>query len=158
MNRNKLIAAGLAAGALMGLGAAHAVPAVVAQGGPPTVYVQSAPPAPLVEQVPSARPGYVWAPGHYEWRGDRYVWNNGRWIDERPGMRWQEAHWVQRTDGSWYLVGGQYVPTERYARSDRYDPYGDIDGDGIINRDDRDRDGDGVRNRDDQRPNNPYRD
>jgi hypothetical protein len=156
MNRNKLILAGLAAGAMMGLTTVHAAPAIVAQGGP-TVYVQSAPPAPLIEPAPAPRAGFVWTPGHYEWRGDRYVWMNGRWIDERPGMQWQEAHWVQRTDGSWYLVGGQYVPVDRVARADR-DPYGDIDGDGIINRDDSDRDGDGVSNRDDDRPNNPYRD
>lgn len=36
-------------------------------------------------------------------------------------------------------------------------PYGDLDRDGIMNRQDRDRDGDGVRNRYDRHPNNPFR-
>lgn len=157
MNQSRWIAAGLAAGAMMALGTAQAVPAVVAQSGP-AVIVQSGPPAPMYEAVPAPRQGFTWAPGHYELRGNQYVWMSGRWIDNRPGMVWQEAHWVQRPDGSWYLVGGQYVPTDRYARADRFDAYGDMDGDGIINRDDRDRDGDGVANRNDDRPNNPYRD
>lgn len=44
---------------------------------------------------------------------------------------------------------------DRHAR--RFGPYGDLDHDGIMNRDDRDRDGDGVRNRYDHFPDNPYR-
>jgi hypothetical protein len=39
----------------------------------------------------------------------------------------------------------------------RRGPYGDRDGDGIMNRRDHDRDGDGVRNRFDRLPDNPYR-
>jgi hypothetical protein len=39
---------------------------------------------------------------------------------------------------------------------DNYRRYGDLDCDGIKNRNDRDRDGDGVRNRHDRRPDNPY--
>lgn len=38
----------------------------------------------------------------------------------------------------------------------RYGPYGDLDRDGIRNRDDRDRDGDGIRNRRDRAPSDPY--
>ena len=44
---------------------------------------------------------------------------------------------------------------DRFAR--RFGPYGDLDRDGIMNRDDRDRDGDGVRNRHDRFPDDPYR-
>jgi hypothetical protein len=43
----------------------------------------------------------------------------------------------------------------RYER--RWGPYGDLDRDGIINRDDRDMDGDGIRNRRDQFPADRYR-
>lgn len=156
MNRKTLIAASLAVGALMGLGtAAQATPAVVAgtvYG--PSVYVQPAPPAPMYEAVPSPRAGYVWTPGHYEWRGDRYEWTTGQWLETRPGWAWQEAHWQQRPDGSWFLAGGQWVRSDRYSyrgddrrwRSERYGAYGD-----------RDRDGDGVPNRYDNYPDDPNR-
>ncbi len=43
---------------------------------------------------------------------------------------------------------------ERLARDTG--PWGDLDRDGILNKDDRDRDGDGVRNRHDRFPDNPY--
>ena len=42
----------------------------------------------------------------------------------------------------------------QYARN-RFGPNGDLDRDGIRNRDDRDRDGDGVRNRRDNYPERP---
>ena len=44
-------------------------------------------------------------------------------------------------------------------RADRFGPNGDIDRDGIRNRNDRDRDGDGIENRSDPNPNvwNPTR-
>lgn len=45
--------------------------------------------------------------------------------------------------------------TSRWARL--YGPYGDLDGDGVMNMDDRDRDGDGIRNRHDRFPHDPYR-
>ena len=62
----------------------------------------------------------------------------------RPGYAWQAAHWEQRGDGSWYLVGGSWVRSDNYAENGRRGPFGDRDGDGVINRDDR-------------RPNNPNR-
>jgi hypothetical protein len=156
MLRKTLLGAAIAA-SLMSLGAtaAHA-----------QVYVQIAPPAPLHEAVPAQRPGYVWAEGHYEWRGDRYVWVSGRWLEARPGWDYREPRWVQRANGQWYMVGGNWERMDRYAstdddyhhdrrhRSRRFGPYGDLDRDGIMNRDDRDRDGDGVRNRRDRFPDN----
>lgn len=172
MQRKTLLAAALAGGALMGLSSvAQAVPAVVA--GASThghVYTQPAPPAPVYEAVPAPRTGWAWAPGHYQWRDGRYAWVPGRWIQDRPGWDWQEARWMQRPDGSWYLVGGQWVRSEAYAyddddedwrdrrwRSQRFGPNGDLDGDGVRNADDRDRDGDGVANRHDDFPNNRNR-
>jgi len=143
--KSKILALSLAAGALLGFASAQATPAIVAgtgygYGPAPEVIVQTAPPAPIYEAVPPARPGYVWTPGYYEWRGDRYAWNSGHWVETRPGYAWQEARWVQRPDGSWHLMGGHWVRGEGYAY------YGG-----------RDRDGDGVPNRYDAYPNNPYR-
>ena len=167
MNRKTLLAAALAGGALMGVSSvAQAVPAVVASTpypGGPYVIVQSAPPAPVYEAIPAPRQGWVWAPGHYEWRDGRYVWSSGRWVQDRPGWEWQEARWLQRPDGSWYLVSGQWVQNDRLSHDDRRGgrfergPNGDLDGDGVRNADDRDRDGDGVANRDDDFPNDPNR-
>ncbi len=129
MQRKPLLAAAFAA-ALMGFGAA-----VQAQY---TAIVSSAPPAPRHEVVPAARAGWVWAPGHYEWRGNEYAWVEGRWMRDRSGYEYREPRWVQRADGSWILVGNTW---------ERRGPNGDRDGDGIANRYDRDRDGDGIANR-----------
>ena len=166
MQRKKTLLAAVAAGSLMGLASvAQAVPAVVANTpyGPTTVQhpgttvytypaqtvlVQPAPPAPIYEAVPAPRAGFVWAPGHYAWDGSRYVWQSGHWIQSRPGYAWQAPHWQQRSDGSWLLVNGGWVQSDDLA----YNPRGhggrngDIDNDGVRNRDDNDRDGDGVVN------------
>ena len=161
MNRKTLLAAALAAGSLMGFASvAQAVPAVVAGTVPGTGYysnapvygntpvygypgqnviVQAAPPAPIYEAVPAPRQGYIWAPGHYAWDNGRYIWRGGEWMASRPGYAWQAAHWEQRGDGSWYLVGGNWVTTDNVAvyENSRRGPWGDRDGDGVINRDDR---------------------
>ena len=162
MKSKSLVAAALAAGSLMGMASvAHAVPAVVAgttpyttntpyYGGTPaygpapvygsTVVVQAPPPAPIYEAVPASREGYIWAPGHYVWDNGRYTWRGGQWMAARPGYAWQAAHWEQRTDGSWYLVGGTWIRTDNVASYDngrRAWQYRDPDRDGVINRDDR---------------------
>ncbi|TWO69898.1 hypothetical protein FN976_16225 [Caenimonas sedimenti] len=151
MKHNSLIAPLVAASALMGLaGAAQAVPAVVATPSyGPTVVVRQAPPPPIFEAAPGVREGYVWAPGHYEWRNGRYEWRPGYWVSERPGYIWEQARWIQRPDGSWYLAGNTW---------ERRGPNGDRDGDGIANRYDRDRDGDGIPNRYDRGRDGPYGD
>lgn len=128
--------------------------------------IRMAPPAPVVETVPAPRPGYVWAAGHHEWRGNQYVWVPGQWYVDRPDYEYRTARWVER-NGQWQMVGGDWVRRGPYGDRDhdgipnRYDnhnarnrfgPYGDLDRDGIANRHDRDRDGDGVANRRDRFP------
>jgi hypothetical protein len=161
MKRKTLLAA-LAAGSLLGLaGVAQAVPAVVAGTGTyypgttvvpmqpntvvvpgPTVYtqtvtVQPAPPAPIYEVVPAAREGYAWAPGHYEWRNGRYIWIGGEWMTARAGFAWRAGHWEQNSDGSWTFAAGHWMRNDGVAYNNgRWGPYGDRDGDGVINRDD----------------------
>lgn len=162
MNRKTLLAAALAGGALMGLSSmTQAAPAIVASAGPaPTHIIVQAPPPPLAEVVPAQRAGWLWAPGNYEWRDGRYVWMSGRWIEDRPGWDWQQARWLQRPDGSWYLVGGQWVRNDNVTYDNRRDlrrPNGDMDRDGVRNADDQDRDGDGVVNWNDDFPDNPNR-
>ena len=71
----KLLLAALVAGSLGGA----TLPASA------DVVVRTAPPPPRDERIPEARRGYVWAPGHWEWRHGRYAWTNGKWLRERHG-------------------------------------------------------------------------
>jgi hypothetical protein len=84
------------------------------------VFVTVAPPPPRVEHVPALRHGHVWVPGHWDWRGRRYVWVDGTMVRERRGYRYAEPRWVER-GGRWYQKRG------RWAR-------GDYDRDGVPNR------------------------
>jgi hypothetical protein len=97
------------------------------------VVIREAPPAPRQEAAPSARRGYVWVPGHYEYRRRGYEWVSGHWLRERRGYAYNAPRWVER-NGQWVMEQG------RWARGGM-----------------RDRDGDGVPNRLDARPNNPNR-
>lgn len=137
-------------------------------------YVQVAPPQMRHERMPRPRQGYLWSPGHWEWRGQRHHWVEGVWIAERPGYAYSPATWIQR-DGRWYMEQSRWTPRGGHdgrpdgrphggGRGDsdhdgipnRYDH--DRDNDGVPNRNDRDRDGDGVPNHRDQQPDNPRRD
>lgn len=151
MNRKLILAAAAAAVSLAGV--AQAAPAVVAgtyYGGAPyygppqytysaPVEVQVAPPPPVYETAPAPRAGFVWSPGHYEWRNGRYVWLSGHWLAARPGYAWRAPEWQQRPDGSWFMVGGTWVPGDNYGYYNRpyRGPYGDRDGDGVPNYYDR---------------------
>lgn len=97
------------------------------------ILVQKAPPEPRSERIPPARRGYVWAPGHWDWRGNRHVWVGGKWMRDRKGYVYNPPEWRER-DGRWEMRRSEW------------------------RRGNRDNDGDGVRNRDDARPNNPNRD
>jgi len=135
MNKlQKLLIAGLVAGSFGSI----AAPAMA-----DTVIIRQAPPPPRSEPIPQARRGYVWAPGHWEYRHGRYVWTRGTWLRERHGYAYNAPNWVER-DGRWMMERGGW------RRGDR-------DGDGIRNGRDHDRDGDGIPNRMDSRPNNPNR-
>ena len=118
-----IIAAALAIGTMGG---------AVAPANAAIVVVREAPPPPRDEIAPQARRGYVWAPGHWEWRNRRHVWVKGTWVRERRGYYYNAPTWVER-NGRWEMRRGTWV------------------------RGQRDNDGDGVRNRDDARPNNPNR-
>ncbi|GGC71548.1 YXWGXW repeat-containing protein [Undibacterium terreum] len=107
------------------------------------IVVRVAPPPLRGEPVPEPRRGFIWVPGHWDWRGNHHVWAQGTWIRERPGYMYYEPRWTER-DGRWHYEQG------RWNRGDR-------DHDGIPNRVDRDRDGDGVPNRVDRRPDDPNR-
>ena len=133
------------AAALLSLGALVVPATAQAQ---VSVSVQFGPPAPVYERVPAPRPGYVWAPGHYEYKRGRYAWSGGRWMTARPGYAYQAPNWVER-NGRWYYSQGRW---DRDRVANRYDRH--------PNQPDRvryDRDRDGVPDMHDRRPNDPRR-
>jgi hypothetical protein len=96
------------------------------------IVVREAPPPVRSERTPPPRRGYLWVPGHWDWKNHRHVWVRGAWLRDRPGYVYNRPVWEER-DGRWQMVRGNWV------------------------RGQRDRDGDGVPNRFDNRPNNPNR-
>lgn len=143
----KLALAALALGAVAAGTAAHARSDVFFSIGvqAPGVYVQPAPvynyPAPVYVQP---RPVYVQpAPVYGHPRPVYRVQGHNGWEHDRG--RYDQHGWNRHHDDR----------GPRHGR--RYGPYGDLDRDGVMNQDDRDRDGDGVRNRRDRAPMDPYR-
>jgi hypothetical protein len=59
-----------------------------------SVTVGTRPPPPRYERIPSARPGYAWAPGYWNWAGARYVWVGGHWYAPRHGYVYASPRWV----------------------------------------------------------------
>jgi hypothetical protein len=50
----------------------------------------------------SARPGYVWVEGHWDWYDDHWVWSEGYWVNEEPGSLWVQGVWLTVEGGySW---------------------------------------------------------
>ena len=79
--------------------------------------INVAPPAPYYEPVPVARPGWVWAPGYWDWRGHHHYWVAGHWVRARPGYVYNSPHWYA-SGGHWYLDHGGWraaLDADRYA-------------------------------------------
>ena len=47
------------------------------------------PVAVAVEIQPASRPGYIWAPGHYEWTGARQAYMPGVWVADDYERQWK---------------------------------------------------------------------
>ncbi|UUZ54801.1 YXWGXW repeat-containing protein [Massilia sp. H-1] len=60
--------------AAIALGAAALMPLSASAQIGVNLYVDTAPPAPRYESIPAPRSGYVWAPGFWNWEGNRHVW------------------------------------------------------------------------------------
>ncbi len=106
-----------------------AAPSVAAQVG---VYINVGPPPLRYEAVPAARRGYDWAPGYWDWNGNRHShhWVAGSWVRSRPGYIYNQPVWVED--------GGRWRQNRsNWTRGDR--------------------DGDGVPNNRDRAPDNPRR-
>jgi hypothetical protein len=112
--KKTLIALTLAGAALAPL----ASQAAVAVG----VDINIGPPAQRVIVAPAPRPGYVYAPGYWQWNGHRHVWIDGRYLHARDGYHWRADHWVQRGP-NWHYEPGHWSP-DRHDRDHGPDNHG----------------------------------
>src|SRR6478609_5441134 len=77
--------------------------------GQPRYYGYSVPPPPpprhgVVGYAPG--PGYVWADGFYDLRGNRWVWVPGYWVrPPRPRAVWVRPYWEPRGRGYYFHRG-----------------------------------------------------
>ena len=61
-------------------------------------------PLPPVSAVP-----LDWQPGHWEWRGQTYVWRYGRYVPTAGhGNEWMPGAWV-KTEGGWTWVPAHWL-------------------------------------------------
>ena len=67
-----------------------------------SLSVGTPPPPMRYEVVPAPRPGYVWAPGYWNWSGSQYVWIGGNWRRDRPGYVYYQPRWER--DGDQYVA------------------------------------------------------
>ena len=126
------------------------------------------PPAAIYEPIPEPRSGYIWQGGHWNWNGQRHVWNAGNWQASRwdrdgDGIRNNRDATPDGANRSWDR-DGDGIRNSRDATPDGRNTRSDRDGDGIRNSRDAtpdgvarrgDRDGDGVSNSRDRYPSNP---
>jgi hypothetical protein len=104
--------------ALLAISAAAWIPLPsMAQSGV-SLVINTAPPAPRFESVPAARRGYVWAPGYWNWNGQRHVWIGGHWESARDGYQYRANEWV-RDNGGYRLQSGGWYPVAQVQT--RYD-------------------------------------
>src|ERR1700712_633950 len=86
---------------------------------PPAAAPTEAPPPPRAEAA-QARAGFVWVPGHWDWRG-HWEWVPGRAEREHRGQKWREARWDHQgdqwvfSDGGW-IDAGEVKPADDYPR------------------------------------------
>jgi len=101
--------------ALLSLGTLATLPATAQA----QVVIQIAPPPPRAERIPPPRRGQVWAPGHWEWRGQRHVWIGGRYLQARPGYAYRNPAWEQHGE-RWEMRRGGW-DRDRRGGPDRHD-------------------------------------
>jgi hypothetical protein len=84
------------------------------------IVIGNPPPPPRYEVIPRPRPGYVWAPGFWNWDGRSHDWRAGHWERAREGQIYNRPQWVQ-ADNGWRLQEGGWrrAQGERYQRRER---------------------------------------
>ena len=120
----------LAALAIAGGAATAFTPAAFAQVSF-SLSVGTPPPPMRYEVVPAPRPGYVWAPGYWNWSGAQYVWIGGTWHRDRPGYVYYQPRWER--DGDHWRMRRAYWGEDSHYHHDNgrhngwYKHHGDHD-------------------------------
>ena len=85
--------------------------------------IEVAPPPPPPEEVyPPSRPGFVWAPGYWEWDGERHVRVPGHWMEVRQGYYWVPDGWehhVEQRGAHWHFAPGRWERDHGHWEHDR---------------------------------------
>ena len=54
-------------------------------------------------------PGYVWADGYWDLRGNRWTWSSGRWVrPPRRGSHWVPNEWHRDNRGRYRMQRGHW--------------------------------------------------
>jgi WXXGXW repeat (2 copies) len=136
MNNRKLLVAAIVSSAF----AAVSLPSFSAV----DFSVNVGPPAVRYEAVPAARAGYVWAPGYWDYRSNKYAWTKGHYERERAGYYYHPTQWSEH-EGKWYRYDNRWSKEENQPRHYNGRAW------------QSDRDGDGVPDSRDRAPDNPRR-
>ena len=88
---------------------AVATPGVeVVETAPTEVVVKAKPPVERVEVIPVApSPAHVWIKGHWHWNGVEWIWNPGKYVVAKAGLKWYPPQYVER-GGAFYFVAGHW--------------------------------------------------
>jgi len=87
--------------------------------GPPRPVVEAvpreAPPPPRPERF-TARAGFVWIPGRWQWNRGRYDWVAGHYERERANKRWREGRW-ELQNGAYVWIEGDWMDLDLRPRA-----------------------------------------
>ena len=77
---------------------------------PPNDHHPHQPPPPPRNESASAKAGFIWVPGRWDWRNDQWAWVDGHWERERAGKKWRPARWENQSN-TWVLIDGDWIDT-----------------------------------------------
>lgn len=70
------------------------------------------PPPPRSEEIPKppvTGESMIWQPGHWEWTGNGYAWQQGEWVKSiGHSAEWLNGHWEDQA-GTWTWVPGHWL-------------------------------------------------
>lgn len=71
------------------------------------VEIGTAPPPDREVIVQAPRAGYIYERPHYAWDGRAYVWNEGRYVEERPGHTYVQPR-IEHRGAHFYFSKGHW--------------------------------------------------
>ena len=77
---------------------------------PMEIEIRTAPPPDRVEVMPAPRPGFVYERGHYLYDGEKYIWQEGKFFQEKEGQRYVPYAFEKRGE-TWFYRPGYWEKT-----------------------------------------------